>query len=245
MEPRIDEIADRIWRISLFVPDVPPRGFTFNQFVVDGEEPLLHHTGMRSIFPLVSAAVDRLVGLDRLRWISFSHVEADECGAVNQFLAAAPRAQVAHGPTGVVLSIADLADREPHTWAPDEAIDIGGRTLVRRVRSIETPHVPHNWEAQVVVEEETGTLFCGDLGTQIGDGPPLAEGGIVEAAVEAEEVFHQLSSPRAAAATIRELAALRPSTLAVMHGSSFTGDATTELLALADAYEDLDVKTAA
>lgn len=241
MEPRIDEIADRIWRISTFTPDVPPDGFTFNQFVVDGEEPLLYHTGMRGLFPLVSTAVDRLVGLDRLRWIAFSHIEADECGALNEFLAAAPRAEVAHGPTGVMLSVADLADRPPRTWGPDEALDIGGKRLRRRVRSVETPHVPHNWEAQVVFEEETGTLFCGDLGTQLGDGPAVAD-AIVDAAAATEEVFGQLSSPARAAATLRQLAELGPTTLAIMHGSSFSGDGAGELRDLADAYESLPTR---
>lgn len=239
MEPRIDEIADGIWRISTFVPDVPPRGFTFNQFVIDGEEPLLYHTGMRSLFPLVSGAVDRLVGLDRLRWIAFSHVEADECGAMNEFLAAAPRAEVAHGPTGYTLSVADQAQGPSRLWAPSEVLDIGGRRLRRRVRVLETPHVPHNWESQVIMEEETGTLFCGDLGTQLGDGPALATGGIADAAQDAEATFHQLSSPAAAATTLRELAELAPRTLAIMHGSSFHGDGTGELRALATAYEQL------
>ncbi|HEX6196747.1 MAG TPA: hypothetical protein VFZ37_12610 [Jiangellaceae bacterium] len=237
MDPRIDEIADRIWRISIFVPDVPPAGFTFNQFVIDGEEPMLYHTGMRQIFPLVSAAVDKTVGLDRLRWIAFSHIEADECGALNQFLAAAAHAQVAHGPTGVTLSIADMADRAPLTWMPDERLDIGGRVLTRRMRSVETPHVPHNWEAQVVFEEETATLFCGDLGTQIGNGAAVVQTSIVEQAVRAESIFGQLSSPVAAAATLRELAELSPDRLAIMHGSSFAGDASAELHALANAYE--------
>lgn len=237
MQPRIDEIADRIWRISTFFDDVPPAGFTINQFVIDGEEPLLYHTGLRAMFPAVADAVDKTVGLDRLRWIAFSHVEADECGAMNEFLAAAPAARVAHGPTGVMLSIHDLADRPPHTWLPEEPLDIGGRVLTRRLRTVETPHVPHNWEAQAIFEEQTRTLFCGDLGTQLGDGPALTEAVIVEAAADAEAMFHQLSSPTAAASTLRQLAGLEPRTLAIMHGSSFTGDAAAELRALADAYE--------
>lgn len=118
-EPRIDEIADRIYRICTFVgPDaIPPRGYTFNQFLIDADEPLLYHTGMRHLFSQVSATVDRIVGLDRLRWIAFSHVESDECGAMNDFLAACPHAQVIHGATGVNVSLTDLADRPPRTWA--------------------------------------------------------------------------------------------------------------------------------
>lgn len=244
MEPRIDEIADGIWRISTFVPDIGPRGFTFNQFVVDGEEPLLYHTGMRALFPLVSAAVDRVVGLDRLRWIAFSHMEADECGAMNDFLHAASRAEVVHAPTGYMLSVEDAAQGPSRRWDPDEVLDVGGHRLRRRVRVVETPHVPHNWESQVVFEEETGTLFVGDLGTQLGDGPALADGGIAQAASEAEQVFHQLSSPADAARTLRELAELSPRTLAVMHGSSFHGDGAAELRELADVYEQLAVAAA-
>lgn len=245
MEPRIDEIAEGIWRISTFVPDVPPVGFTFNQFVLDGEEPLLYHTGMRSLFPLVSAAVDQVVGLDRLRWIAFSHLEADESGAMNDFLAVAPHAQVAHAPTGVMLSVADQADRPPHTWLPDAPLDIGGHRLSRRVHVRETPHVPHNWESQVVFEEHTGTLFCGDLGTQLGDGPAATTESLADRALEAEQALRQLSSPATTAATLRELASWRPTTLAVMHGSSFTGDGAAELNALASAYESLQARTAA
>jgi flavorubredoxin len=239
MEPRIDEIADRIWRISTYIPDVTPEGFTFNQFVLDGEEPLLYHTGMRSLFPLVSAAVDRVVGLDRLRWIAFSHLEADESGAMNEFLAAAPNAQIAHSPTGVMLSVADQAARPPHTWLPDQPLDIGGRLLSRKVQVLETPHVPHNWEAQVVYEETTGTLFCGDLGTQIGDGPAVTTDTLRERAATAETLFHQLSSPQTSAEVLHRLAELEPRTLAVMHGSSFAGDGAAELRSLAEAYTGL------
>ena len=239
MEPRIDEIADRIYRISTYVPPeaVPPRGFTFNQFLVAGEEPLLYHTGMQSLFPAVSAAVDRLVGLDALRWIAFSHVEADECGAMNAFLAACPRARVIHGATGVELSIADMADREPRTWQPGEVLEIGDHALRRRVLQFDTPHVPHNWEAQVLFEEETATLFSGDLGTQLGDPPALTDGDLVDAAIEAEEAFRQTSSLSAYVTTLRRLAELSPRTVAIMHGASFNGDGGELLRRLADGYE--------
>ena len=239
MEPRIDEIADRIYRISTYVPPeaVPPRGFTFNQFLVAGEEPLLYHTGMQSLFPAVSAAVDRLVGLDNLRWIAFSHVEADECGAMNAFLAACPRAQVIHGATGVELSIADMADREPRTWQSGEVLEIGDHALRRRVLQFDTPHVPHNWEAQVLFEEETATLFAGDLGTQLGDPPALTDTDLVDAAIEAEEAFRPTSSLSAFVTTLRRLAKLSPRTVAIMHGASFNGDGSELLVRLADGYE--------
>jgi flavorubredoxin len=239
MEPRIDEIAERIYRISTFVPAaaIPPHGFTFNQFLVDADEPLLYHTGMRELFPLVSGAVDRIVGLDRLRWIAFSHIEADESGAMNEFLAACPRAEVIHGATGVELSIADMANRRPRTWGPGEALELGDHTLRRRVLQFDTPHVPHNWEAQLIFEEETGTLFTGDLGTQLGDPPALTGEDIIEGAVEAERLFRQTSSLTAYVATLRRLADLAPRTLAIMHGSSFAGDGAALLKRLATAYE--------
>jgi flavorubredoxin len=236
---RIDEIADRIYRISTFVPDLPPHGFTFNQFVVDADEPLLYHTGMRGIFPDVSAAVDRLVGLDRLRWIAFSHLEADESGAVGEFVAACPRAEVAHGALGCDLSLNDLLDRAPRALAEGEVLDLGGRSLRRRVKQVSTPHVPHNWEAQVFFEEETGTLFSGDLGTQLGDGLPAVTGDdLIEAALEAESMYRQVSNRTAFAATVRTLAELQPSTVAIMHGASFHGDGGAMLRQLADAYEE-------
>ena len=167
METKIDEIAPDIFRLSTWIPDVaPPAGFTFNQFVVRGEEPFLFHTGMRQLFPLVSDAVDRIVGINNLRWISFAHVEADECGAMNQFLAAAPDAQVVHGPLACMVSLNDIADRPPLAIG-DEALDIGGK----RMRFLPTPHVPHNWESGLWFEETSRTLLAGDLFTTVGKGP--------------------------------------------------------------------------
>ena len=194
MTTSVAEIAAGIYRISTYVPELGPRGFTFNQFLLDAEEPLLYHTGMRALFPVVSAEVDRIVGLDRLRWIAFSHVEADECGSMNEFLAAAPRAQVAHGATGVMVSLNDLADRPPRALDDGEVIDLGGRELrARRIRHVDTPHVPHNWESRVIYEEVTGTLFCGDLATQDGNGPALTGDDLIEQALAAEDLFHQTS----------------------------------------------------
>lgn len=240
MQTRTEEIADRIFRISTAIPAevIPPRGFTFNQFLIDAEEPLLYHTGMRQLFPAVSEAVARVVPLEQLRWIAFSHIEADECGAMNLFLAACPEAQVVHGALGVDLSIADMADREPKAWAEGEVLDIGGRALRRRLRQLDTPHVPHNWEAQVLFEEETATLLCGDLGTQLGDPPALTEDDIVEGALEAEAAYRQTSSLTALVSTLRTLAELRPRTLAIMHGASYRGDGAWMLKRLAAAYEE-------
>jgi flavorubredoxin len=221
METTITEIADRIYRISTWVRDVaPPAGFTFNQFLVDADEPLLFHAGHRGMFPLVSEAVARVRPVADLRWITFGHVEADECGAMNAWLAAAPRAEVAHGALGCMVSLDDLCDRPPRPLADGEVIDLGGR----RVRHLDTPHVPHGWEARVLYEETTGTLLCGDLLTHLGDGPALVTTDLVGPAIEAELVFRSMTLAPGTTSTLSRLADLEPTTLALMHGSSFTGD---------------------
>ncbi|MDP8931341.1 MAG: MBL fold metallo-hydrolase [Actinomycetota bacterium] len=242
METRVDEIADGIYRLSTFNPDVAaPAGFTFNQFLIRAEEPLLFHCGHRRLFPLVSAAAARVVPLERIRWITFGHVEADECGSMNSWLSAAPRSEVAHGLIGCLVSLDDLADRPPRPLEHGEVLDLGGK----RVRHLDTPHVPHNWEAQVLFEETTTTLLCGDLFTRLGDGPPLTSDDIVEPAMVAEEAFHDTSLGPLTAPTMRALADLQPRTLALMHGSSYTGDGSAALRSLADYYEQLLVAQAA
>jgi len=223
------EIANRIYRISTYIPDAAPGGLTFNQFLVDADDPLLFHTGPRRMFPLVSQAVARIVPLKRLRWIAFGHVESDECGAMNEFLAAAPQAQVA---LGCMVSLDDLCDRPPRKLADGEVIDLGGK----RVRHIDTPHVPHNWEARVLFEETTETLFCGDLFTHVGEAPALTDSDIVGPALAAEEIFHFSALSPATAVTIRRLAMLKPRTLALMHGSSTQTRCGESLVRLADAY---------
>ena len=233
METKVDEIADRIYRLSTFVPDIGPTGFTFNQFLVDADEPLLFHTGPRGMFPLVSQAISTVRPVEQLRWITFGHVEADECGAMNLFLAAAPNAKVAHNALGCMVSINDMADRPPEPIGADDVYDLGGK----RVRNIDTPHVPHAWEAHILYEETTGTLLCGDLFTQLGNGPAITGDDIVEGAGQAEDVFHASCLTPNTGPTIRSLAALEPRRLAVMHGSSFEGDCGKALLALADDYD--------
>ena len=238
MQTNVDQIADRIYRISTCIPEIAPGGFTFNQFLVDAEEPLLDHTGMRGLVPLVREAVERVLPVERLRWIAFSHVEADECGSVNEFLEVAPHAQVAHGGLGVMLSLNDQLSRPPRPLEDGETIDIGGATLARRVVEIATPHVPHNWESHMFFEEETRTLFLGDLMTQLGDGPAITSDDILAAAIEAEDLFHQTSLGPAVPETYRRIADLNPQRLAVMHGSSYEGDCATLLRAMADVYEE-------
>lgn len=239
MNTRVDEIAESIYRISTCIPDIAPGGFTFNQFLIDAEEPLLYHTGMRGLFPSVSAAVVRVLPLDRLRWIAFAHVEADECGAVNDFLSVAPHAQVVHGQLGVMLSLNDLCDREPRGLADGDVLDIGGAQLQRRMVEVATPHVPHNWESHLFYEQVTGTLFCGDLCTQIGDGAPVISEDILPGAIAAEEMFRQTSLGPAVGSTYRRLAEFQPSTLAIMHGSSYSGDCESLLHSLADVYDEM------
>jgi flavorubredoxin len=236
MQTHVAQIADGIYRFSTFVPDIaPPAGFTFNQFLILAEQPLLFHCGPRGMFPLVSAAVSTIIPIQELRWISFGHVESDECGAMNLWLEAAPDAQVVFNPLGCMVSINDLADRPPRPLTDEEVLNLGGK----RVRIIATPHVPHGWEAQVLFEETTKTLFCGDLFTHLGDGPPTVRTDIVPAAMAAEDAFHATSIGQATAPTIRKLAQLKPGRLAIMHGSSFEGDAADQLARLADAYEGL------
>lgn len=234
MEPQIDEIADGIFRISTYVPEVaPPAGFTFNQFLVVADEPLLFHCGMRFLFPSVSAAIATILPVETLRWISFGHVEADECGAMNQWLAAAPRAQVVFNPLGCDVSLNDLADRPPRALADGEVLDLGGK----RVRIIHTPHVPHGWEAQVLFEETTRTLLCGDLFTHVGRPTAVTTEGLVDAAMAAEDIFGATGVGPHTGPTLRRLAELSPTTLGVMHGASFRGDASAELVELARMYD--------
>jgi flavorubredoxin len=233
METRIDEVADRIYRFSEFVPDVGPTGFTFNQYLIDDEQPLLFHTGHRAMFPLVADAIATITPLESLRWITFGHVEADECGAMNQLLAAAPRAEVAHGALGCLVSLNDLADRPPVPLADGQVIELGHH----RIRHLDTPHVPHGWEARVLYDETTDTLLGGDLFTQLGDGPAMTTGDILGPAAQAEDVFGASCLTPSTGSTIRRLAELAPSTIAVMHGSCFSGDGAQALLALADDYD--------
>jgi flavorubredoxin len=231
VEIRLTEIASGVHQLTTYLPEMD---FSLNQFVVDADEPLLFHTGMRSMFPSVSATVSRVLPRDRVRWIAFGHIEADECGSMNEWLTAAPKSTVVQSTTGCMVSIGDLADREPRPLADGEVLDIGGHAL----RWIDTPHVPHAWEAGLLYDETTRTLFSGDLFTQMGQYAPSTTGDIVGPAVAAEDSFPGSSSLHpASGATIRRLASLEVDTLAPMHGPAFTGDCRQALLDLADDFD--------
>ncbi|KWX21811.1 MBL fold metallo-hydrolase [Mycolicibacterium wolinskyi] len=234
MDTTVDEIAPDIYRLSTWVPGITEHGFTFNQFLLTGDEPFLFHTGMRHLFGSVSAAIERVLPVEKLRWISFGHLEADECGAMNELLAAAPNAEVIHGPLAIMLSLADLCDRPP-VAAPDGVHDIGGH----RLRFIATPHIPHNWEAGLWFDETTSTLLAGDLFTHTGRCPALTESDCVAPALDAEGLFHATGLTTNLVPTLNELAERNPTTLAIMHGASYHGDGAAQLRALADGYAGL------
>jgi flavorubredoxin len=238
MDTQVTEIAPEIYRLSTYVAKA---GLLHNQFLLVAEEPLLFHAGLRALFPSVMEAVATVLPVETLRWITFGHVEADECGAMNNWLAAAPRSQVAHGVVGCQVSVNDLADREPRSLVDGEVMDLGGK----RVRRIETPHVPHGWDAGLFYEETTGTLLCGDLFTAFGNAPAITAQEIISPALSAEDAGHATCLTPATAPTIRALAALTPQTLGLMHGPSYNGDCSQSLKDLATAYEArLTAKTA-
>ncbi|MDP1750437.1 MAG: MBL fold metallo-hydrolase [Reyranella sp.] len=232
MKTNVSEIAAGIYRLSTFVPQVGPTGFTFNQFLIDAEQPLLFHYGQRALFPLISDAVKRVIPLEKLRWTTCSHVESDEAGALNQWLAAAPNATPAHGMIGCNIWLADMADRAPKPLKNDETLDLGGK----RVRWLDTPHIPHNWDAGLLYEETTGTLFSSDLFTQMGPADPTTESDIVAPAIDTAAKVPFMPWTPLAEPTLRRLAGLAPTTIALMHGPTFKGDGAAALNGLADHY---------
>jgi len=232
---RIDEIAEGIYRISTPIPPESfPGGFTFNQFLIDDDEPLLFHTGPRRLFPLVCEAIASVMPVSRLRHVSFSHFEADECGSLNEFLAAAPQALPLCGELAADVSVRDVADRAPQTLA-----DGAERALGRhQVRFLYTPHVPHAWECGYLFETRTRTLLCGDLFTQGGhEHAPLTESDILGPSEAMRAGLDYWAHAPDSRRTLERLAGLRPLTLACMHGASWRGDGAQPLRALAAALE--------
>lgn len=230
----VTEIADGLFRLSTPVgPDVVPAGFTFNQFLVVDDEPLLFHTGLRRHFPLIRDAMRRVLPPERLRWISFSHVEADECGALNDWLAVAPNAQAVCSRLAVLVSMNDLADRPPRGLGDGETLAIGRRTL----RWLDAPHVPHGMENGYLYDETDRVFLCGDLFTQQGQTvPPIIEAiDTIWETSEATRRIFRYAPLRDGASVVDRLAALEPTLLACMHGSSFRGDGGALLRRLRDA----------
>ncbi len=232
MTTTIHEIAEDVFRISTSV-EIPggPGGFSFNQILVRDEAPLLFHTGPRGLFQATQEAVGRVLPLASLRYVAYSHVEADECGAMNLFLEAAPGAVPVCGKIGAMVSMNDLADRAPVALADGEALQLGRRSVVW----LDTPHVPHGWDSGLLWEPEDRTLFCGDLFTQPGANlPALSEGDILGPSVAMRQGLDYFSCAGKAQAVLARLAELGPRTLATMHGSAWRGDGAALLRALGE-----------
>ena len=231
LHTRVTEVAAGIHQLTTVVPDAP---VAFNQYLIAAAEPLLFHTGMRGLFPLVAAGVSTVLPAETVRWVSFGHVEADESGSMNEWLALAPNAVVAQGFIGCMVSIGDLADRPPRALGDGELLDIGGHV----VQWFDTPHVPHAWEAGVLYDVTTKTLFCGDLFTWNGPYVATTDDDIVGPAVQAEdEMPGSLSLHPSSAATCLRLAELEIATLAPMHAPAFTGDCRAALIDLAADFD--------
>jgi len=228
----VHEVAAGLYRINTPVVIPGGEGFSFNQYLIADENPLLFHTGPRKLFPFVHEAVASILPVDRLRYITLSHVEADECGSLNEWLAVAPHAQPLCGTVAAIVSVEDLADRPPRALAEGEGLALGNHV----VRWFDTPHLPHAWECGLLLEERTKTLLCGDLFTQGGsDLPALTEGDILGPSEAFRHAMDYFSHTPHARAMLERLAATQPATLACMHGSAWRGDGARLLRALGDA----------
>jgi flavorubredoxin len=226
----LHEIAPGIYRINtpIQIPDGP--GFNFNQYLVVDDEPLLFHTGPRRMFPLVAEAIAKRMPLESLRYVAFSHYEADECGALNDFLAAAPQAVPVCSRIGAMVSVNDIAERPARALADGEVLDLGKH----RLRWLDAPHVPHGWDNGFMMELETRTLLCGDLFTQGGPGrTPVTDGDILGPSEEFRAPMDYYAHAPGTAAALERLAREAPTTLACMHGSAYRGDGAKLLRALA------------
>jgi flavorubredoxin len=231
---RIDEVAPDLFRISVYAEKFD---LQFNHFLVRDEEPLLFHTGMRGMFPAVREALAKVIDPASLRWISWSHFEVDECGALNEWLAVAPKATPVVGVIGAMVNIEDFSNRPPRALAPEERLETGRH----RFRFVPTPHLPHGWDAGVLFEETDRVLLCSDLLHQIGDLEPVTTADITGRYRHAVETYQQspvlmdyVPYTDNTARQLAKLAALQPRTLAAMHGSTFVGDGASVLLACDD-----------
>lgn len=227
----IAEVAERIYRVNTPFPLPGGQSFSFNQYLVVADEPLLFHTGPRALFAQVRDAVDRVLPVARLRHIAFSHVEADECGALNHWLAAAPHAAPLCGAVAAMVSIGDIADRPPCGLADGETVVLGDRTI----EWLDAPHVPHGWECGYLFERATRTLFCGDLFTQPGEGrAPITEDDVLGPSEAFRQAMDYFAHGPNTSAVLARLAATEPTTLACMHGSAWRGDGAALIGALAE-----------
>lgn len=230
---RITEIAPDVYRICVLYPAI---NLQFNHFLIRDEEPLLFHTGLRGMFPEVREAVASLIDPGRLRWVSWSHFESDECGALNDWLAIAPHAEPVCNMVGALVNINDFSARPARILGADEVLATGRH----RFRYISTPQLPHGWDAGVLFEESDATLFCSDLCHHAGDVEPLAQTSILDRVANSLSAMQQgplagyVPYTNNTGRVLRNLAALNPRTLAIMHGSSYSGDCAKELLGLAD-----------
>jgi len=236
----ITEIAPDIFRVCTYDSALQ---LQFNQFLVRDREPLLYHTGMRSIFPTVRDAIATLIDPAALRWIGFSHFEADECGALNEFLATAPGAEPLCSFVGAMVSVNDSAIRPARGLQDGETLATGAK----RFRFVRTPHLPHCWEAGHLFEESTRTLFCSDLFHQDGDLEPVISSEEVLLDRARQTLIRYQSGPFSnylpftpqTEDLIHKLAALEPSVIAPMHGSTFSGDGRGALVKLASVFREV------
>jgi flavorubredoxin len=227
------EIAEGIYRINTPL-SVVPGGFSFNQYLIVDDEPLLFHTGLRKMFPVVLEAVRSVMPVEQLRYVAFSHFEQDECGSLNEWLAASPRAIPVCSNVAAMTSINDLADRPPRALLDGEVLSLG----THAVRWFDTPHLPHAWECGFMMEERTRTLLCGDLFTQPGTGvAALIESDILGPSEEMRRGLDYFSHAKNTREMLDRLASAEPTTLACMHGSAWRGDGANLLRALADELE--------
>lgn len=227
----VHEVADGIYRINTPVTIEGAGGFSFNQYLIRDDEPLLFHTGPRKMFPLVREAVASVLPVEQLRYVGLSHVEADECGSLNEWLATAPQSVPVCGTVAAMVSIGDLADRAPRGLGDGEVMSLGRH----RVRWLDTPHLPHAWECGYLMEESTRTLLCGDLLSQGGsESAPITEADILGPSEAFRREMDYFSHTRNVQVLIERLAAAEPTTLACMHGSAWRGDGAALLRTLGD-----------
>jgi len=217
---RVDEVAAGIYRICTPL-DVIPGGFTFNSYLLAGDEPLLFHTGYRKLFPITLEAIKTVLPVEKLRWIGGSHFESDEYGALNDLLAAAPQATPFASEIGALTSLNDYATRPARALADGEEFSVGNR----RLKWLYTPHVPHGWDCGILFDASTKTLLCGDLFTQPGANmPPVTESEILSASEGMRGMLDYYAHATSTATILERLAGLQPSMLACQHGSAYRGD---------------------